>query len=63
MLPREPIAFVAAVERVGERPIPGVVAGHVGIEQIDRHRRAAIPFHDRAPRAHVHASPFDHDLG
>ena len=46
----EPVVRVAAVEEVGQRPIPVGVLRQVGVQEIDRDLAAADP-HDRVPPA------------
>ena len=55
----EPVARVAAVEVVGQTPVALVVLRKVGIEQVNRHRRAGDPMHHVAPNAERNGPPFD----
>jgi hypothetical protein len=55
----EAVAAVAAVERVGERPVVRVVLVEVRVEQEHRHHVASDALHLVAPRAHAHVAPLD----
>ncbi len=56
------IPVIAAVELIGQAPVPEVIAGHVGIEQEHRHFAASGDALERvSPGAHPHRPPFDLD--
>ena len=58
---RQAIKFVAAVERVGEVPVPFGVFGNVGIEQIDGDYVAVDTLHVIFPGANPNLSAIDLD--
>src|ERR1044071_5299791 len=57
----QPIALIAAIKKMGERPIRWRVVRKIDIQKINRHAETARPDHFVFPRPYHHGSTFDGD--